>query len=131
MPPRVGFPATYADEAKEQAEEEQKEAIEREERRQIWLKTIDQEKESDQTLNEEDFEREERRRRRRARKKKLGMKHQLAHEVKDILMDLFKEIKRFLNNEGGLTSLFQVYVLFDELFVVFSPLILAFITRAS
>lgn len=43
--------------------------------------------------------------------------HQMAAEVKEDLIRLFKEVKLYLTHKGGLDSLFRIYTLFDELWV--------------
>jgi len=109
-------PVTYAEEAKLKAEEEQEEAIQREKRHEIWM-TMDKTKDMDKRVLEAEFEREEQIREQRRHRKKEQVKHQLGQEVKHLLQELFREIKRYLNNEGGLQSLYRIYILFDELFV--------------
>jgi hypothetical protein len=45
------------------------------------------------------------------------VEHQMAADVKEDLIRLFKEVKLYLTHKGGLDSLFRIYTLFDELWV--------------
>jgi len=118
--------ATYAEEEKKEAERLQKEQAKRDARYAKWLKTRlpptgqgDDQKGVQAVDDASEFERQEAKRKKRLElKEKMLARHSLANEVRKILVALFKEIKRYLNDEGGLKSLFRVYVLFDELFVV-------------